>query len=157
MTASPLILRLDSPEETTRIAIAIGATLGPGDCILLSGKIGSGKTHFARSLIQSLLLSPEDVPSPTFTLVQVYETDRGEVWHSDLYRLSAVEEIEELGLAEAFTDAITLVEWPDRLGPLAPKNALLVHFETDPAQECLRVLAFRWSDPKWNSRLGGVV
>ncbi|SDD63453.1 tRNA (adenosine(37)-N6)-threonylcarbamoyltransferase complex ATPase subunit type 1 TsaE [Ruegeria marina] len=153
MTASPLILSLESPEETARLAVAIGATLRPGDCILLAGEIGCGKTHFARSLIQSLLPSPEDVPSPTFTLVQVYETDRGEIWHSDLYRLTAIEEIEELGLTDAFTDAITLIEWPDRLGSLAPENALSVNFVADPIHESRRVLTLSWTDPKWTSRI----
>ena len=92
----------------------------------------AGKTHFARNLIQSLMAEPEDVPSPTFTLVQAYDTPSGEIWHCDLYRLSAAEEVDELGLTEAFDTAICLVEWPDKLGPLAPRGALTLTFETDP-------------------------
>ncbi|MCU9837189.1 tRNA (adenosine(37)-N6)-threonylcarbamoyltransferase complex ATPase subunit type 1 TsaE [Ruegeria sp. WL0004] len=153
MTASHLELTIDSPEETAAMAVSLGTTLMPGDCLLLSGEIGSGKTHFARSLIQSMMTEPEDVPSPTFTLVQVYDTDRGELWHSDLYRLSSLEEIEELGLSEAFNNAITLVEWPDRLGPLTPPHALMITFEIDPEHETRRKLTVEWTDPKWPPRL----
>lgn len=153
MTATHLELTTDSPEETTALAVSLGSTLRPGDCLLLSGEIGSGKTHFSRSLIQSLMPVPEDVPSPTFTLVQVYDTERGDLWHSDLYRLSSLEEIEELGLSEAFNDAITLVEWPDRLGPLTPPHALMITFEADPEHETRRKLTVEWTDPKWPPRL----
>ncbi|MCG6558655.1 tRNA (adenosine(37)-N6)-threonylcarbamoyltransferase complex ATPase subunit type 1 TsaE [Ruegeria sp. 1NDH52C] len=153
MTASPLILHPDSPDETARLAVVLGAALTAGDCLLLSGEIGSGKTHFARHLIQSLLPVAEDIPSPTFTLVQVYNSTRGEIWHSDLYRLTGLDEIEELGLSEAFSDAITLVEWPDRLGPLTPDHALHLHFETDPQDELKRRLTLSWTDPKWTTRI----
>ncbi len=153
MTASHLALTVDSPEETASLAESLGATLMPGDCLLLSGEIGSGKTHFARSLIQSVMSEPEDIPSPTFTLVQVYDTNRGELWHTDLYRLSSLEEIEELGLSEAFNDAITLVEWPDRLGPMTPRHALSITFEADPKHETRRKLTVEWTDLKWQSRL----
>lgn len=141
---------LPSPVATAQLAIAIGATLLPGDCILLSGEIGSGKTHFARSLIQSLLVRPEDVPSPTFTLVQVYDTTRGEIWHTDLYRITGPGEIEELGLAEAFADAITLVEWPDKLGTSAPPGALGIEFGLVPGRDNARLATFSWSVPRWS-------
>ena len=153
MTSTLVKLTPESPEETADIAARIGAELQPGDCLLLRGEIGSGKTHFARSLIQSLMTEPEDVPSPTFTLVQVYDTTRGEVWHSDLYRLSAVEELEELGLSEAFESAICLVEWPDKLGPLAPPSALTLTFATDPEHEETRHLTVSGPDPKWSPLL----
>lgn len=157
MTASPLILHPDNPDETARLAVRLGADLAPGDCLLLSGEIGSGKTHFARHLIQSLLPVAEDIPSPTFTLVQVYDSARGEIWHSDLYRLTGLDEIEELGLSEAFCDAITLVEWPDRLGPLTPDHALHLSFDTDPADELKRRLTLSWSDPKWDPRIEALI
>ncbi|WP_171175148.1 tRNA (adenosine(37)-N6)-threonylcarbamoyltransferase complex ATPase subunit type 1 TsaE [Ruegeria sp. HKCCD8929] len=153
MTATALKLTLNSPQATAHFASSLGAVLSPGDCVLLGGAIGSGKTHFARHLIQSLMAIPEDVPSPTFTLVQVYDTEKGEVWHSDLYRLTALDEIEELGLTEAFETAICLVEWPDRLGPLAPENALMLDFATDPDQEETRHLTATWTDPKWSKSL----
>lgn len=94
----------------------------PGDVVLLEGAVGAGKTHLARALIHAVLLQDEDVPSPTFTLVQTYDTRNGTLWHSDLYRLSSTFEIEELGLIDAFADAICLIEWPDRLGELTPKR-----------------------------------
>lgn len=149
MTMHARSITLNSPEETADLAARLGAKLRPGDILLLEGEIGSGKTHFARSLIQSLMTFPEDVPSPTFTLVQAYDTPPGEIWHCDLYRLSALEEIEELGLSDAFETAICLIEWPDKLGPLTPATALTVHLKTDPNTMGLRYLTLSWSDPKW--------
>jgi tRNA threonylcarbamoyladenosine biosynthesis protein TsaE len=155
MTLHPRSITLTSPEETSQFAARLGAELRPGDVVLLEGEIGSGKTHFARSLIQSLMTVPEDVPSPTYTLVQAYETEAGEIWHCDLYRLSAVEEIEELGLTEAFDTAICLIEWPGKLGPLTPEAALKLSFETDPDTMENRHLTLSWSDPKWPLKLEG--
>ncbi|RBW55109.1 tRNA (adenosine(37)-N6)-threonylcarbamoyltransferase complex ATPase subunit type 1 TsaE [Ruegeria sp. A3M17] len=153
MTNSPCTITLNSPEETAEFAARLGADLRSGDILLLEGEIGSGKTHFARSLIQSLMIEPEDVPSPTFTLVQAYDTPAGEIWHCDLYRLSAVEEVEELGLTEAFEAAICLIEWPDKLGPLMPDSAAKLSFETDPSMTDIRHLTVSWSDPKWPVKL----
>ncbi|MEM1075487.1 MAG: tRNA (adenosine(37)-N6)-threonylcarbamoyltransferase complex ATPase subunit type 1 TsaE [Pseudomonadota bacterium] len=141
-----------SSSATALHASALGAQLRPGDCVLLEGAVGAGKTHFARHLIQSVLIEPEDVPSPTFTLVQIYETRHGPVWHADLYRLSSTYEIEELGLTEAFETAICLVEWPDRLGDLAPDEALSLRFSSG-ANENSRELRATWSDPRWPDRL----
>lgn len=145
---------LASAKDTGRLAQQVGAHLSAGDTILLSGAIGAGKTHFARALIQSLQDVPEDVPSPTFTLVQEYHTRNGPLWHADLYRLSRSDEIVELGLAEAFDTAICLVEWPDRLGPLAPSDALQLTFEDGPTDESRTVTA-GWSDPRWAAILQG--
>ncbi len=158
---SPFSCWLSSPEETTQLAQKIAAQLQPGDCLLLEGPIGAGKTHFARSLIQSLMTISEDVPSPTFTLVQTYDVAGTELWHADLYRLSALEEIEELGLTEAFDDAICLIEWPDRLAELTPSHALhlALALETDLASEHedRRRLTLTWSDAKWQNRLGDII
>lgn len=153
MIRPPHILQLPSPGATARLAEKIGALLRPGDCLLLDGPIGAGKTHFARHLIQSLMSAPEDVPSPTFTLVQTYDTDAGEIWHADLYRLSSLDEIEELGLTEAFGAAICLVEWPEKLGPLAPAGALWLRFATDSARTDMRYLTLDWTGPDWGPRL----
>ena len=139
-------------DETAQFARLLGDVLAPADVILLSGDVGAGKTHFCRSLIRSLLAVPEDIPSPTFTLVQTYETPKGEIWHSDLYRLSSVTEIEELGLLEAFETAICLVEWPDRLGSLAPERALSLHLDHLADAEA-RQMTLTWQDPLWQDRL----
>ena len=115
-----------SPEHTAQLAADLGRVLQPGDTLLLQGPIGAGKTHFARALIQSLQDPVEDVPSPTFTLIQTYDTEAGPIWHADLYRLSSPDEIVETGLLDAMQDAICLIEWPDRLGPDAPDTALTI-------------------------------
>ena len=141
---------LSSHQKTEVFAKELGAFLKAGDTILLDGSIGAGKTYFARCLIQSLLTVPEDVPSPTFTLVQTYETRAGTVWHADLYRIGSIHEIEELGLTEAFEDAVCMVEWPDRLGELTPKNALNLQFSTTDQDE-VRMLCASWVNPRWNA------
>ena len=154
MIASPLTLDWSDADATARCAVALGRIVQPGDVILLSGPVGAGKTHFARALIQSLLTVPEDVPSPTFTLVQTYDTRNGTLWHTDLYRLSTETEIDELGLTEAFEDAICLVEWPDRLGRFAPENALSIEISSEQED---RTALFTWTDAKWHSRLADMV
>jgi tRNA threonylcarbamoyladenosine biosynthesis protein TsaE len=121
-------LVLPQPEDTTAFAQRLAPLLRAGDVVLLKGEIGAGKTHFARALIQSLLPEPEDVPSPTYTLVQVYLGPGFEIWHADLYRLSGPAEVRELGLEDAFETALCLIEWPERLGALVPESALLVTF-----------------------------
>ena len=109
--------------ETDRLAACFAPHLRAGDTILLTGSIGAGKTAFCRALIRHRLGREEDVPSPTFTLVQTYGADV-EIWHADLYRLTHPDEARELGLEEAFDQAICLVEWPDRLGTDAPPDAI---------------------------------
>ena len=112
----------------TAFAADLSVCLRSGDTLLLSGPIGAGKSTFARAVIQARLGRAEDVPSPTFTLVQVYEDDAGDMWHCDLYRLTDSQEVFELGLDEAFETAICLIEWPDRLGDTAPNDALHLTF-----------------------------
>lgn len=142
---------LNTDEATAMAAETLGQKLEPGDTLLLTGPVGAGKTHFARHLIQSILTTPEDIPSPTFTLVQTYETRLGPLWHTDLYRITSLEEIEELGLTEAFGSAICLVEWPDRLGPLRPENALDIAL--DPGLDYnSRMLRAQWQDAKWSKK-----
>lgn len=116
-------LSLPTLHDTQSLGANLAAILEPGDCLLLSGEIGAGKTALSRAIIQSALNRVEDVPSPTFTLVQTYETPIGEIWHCDLYRLSDPDEVFELGIETAMDDAICLIEWPDRLGDLAPTSA----------------------------------
>lgn len=123
---STLTLSLPDETATARLGLCLAELVQPGDTILLRGEIGAGKTHLARSLIRQRLGRMEDVPSPTFTLVQTYEAEGGDIWHADLYRLSGPDEIAELGLEDAFTTAICLIEWPDRLGDQAPPDALSI-------------------------------
>jgi len=152
---SPLTINSKSPDETTKLAGLVCASLMPGDVLLLSGHVGAGKTHFARSIIQNHLPN-EDVPSPTFTLVQTYETDDAEIWHVDLYRLSSPAELEELGLNEALDAAICLIEWPDRMGLNQPEDALKINLEISDHLEA-RVLTFEWTDAKWAPKLDGLL
>lgn len=129
--APPLRLDLPDPDATAAFARRLAPHLVPGDTILLEGPIGAGKTHFARALISERLAAAgraEDVPSPTYTLVQTYDDGRAEIWHADLYRLSGPEDVVELGLPDAFDTAICLVEWPDRLDPADVPRALRLAF-----------------------------
>ena len=141
----------NGPLETKKLATEIKEYLQNGDVILLKGEIGAGKSHFARSLIQAAMDKVEEVPSPTFTLVQTYDTKIGSIWHADLYRLSDQSEIFELGLIDAFGKEIVLVEWPDRLGHLEPQDALkieMVILENDK-----REVIFSTSSRMWEHRL----
>lgn len=117
---------IDLPDAraTTAFGTRLARVLRPGTTVLLEGPLGAGKSHLARAAIQALAGPGIDVPSPTYTLVQTYDTLRGDLWHADLYRLTDPIEVEELGLVEAMEEAIVLVEWPDRLGALRPKGAL---------------------------------
>jgi tRNA threonylcarbamoyladenosine biosynthesis protein TsaE len=143
---------------TDTLAERIAEVLEPGDTILIDGPIGAGKSHFCRAAIRHLLDRDgrqEDIPSPTFTLVQTYETGAGEVWHSDLYRLTDVSQVLELGLEEAFSSAIVLVEWPDRLGALAPRDALRISLTPTEEAEARRVTLLA-SGARWR-KLAGVL
>ena len=125
MAERALIADLDGEADTSRLARVLAPRLQAGDTVLLEGPIGAGKTHFCRALIRARLGRDEDVPSPTFTLVQTYQADV-DIWHADLYRLTHPDEARELGLEEAFDQAICLVEWPDRLGRYVPPGAITI-------------------------------
>lgn len=133
------------------MARVLARQLQTGDVVLLSGDVGVGKTHFARCIIHAMLQTVEDVPSPTYTLVQTYEGRTEEIWHADLYRLTDIAGVEELGLIQAFSEAVCLVEWPDRLGDLAPVDALHLTLSTTGDQS--RDLIFEWSDARWPAKL----
>jgi tRNA threonylcarbamoyladenosine biosynthesis protein TsaE len=114
---------LPDEEATAALARGLAACLRPGDLVALEGDLGAGKTALARAAIRALAGAQEEVPSPTFTLVQTYEAPSATIWHFDLYRLSDPEEVVELGWDEARA-GICLVEWPDRLGRLLPAERL---------------------------------
>jgi tRNA threonylcarbamoyladenosine biosynthesis protein TsaE len=104
----------------------LGVALRPGDCVLLEGDLGSGKTVFAKGVAQGLGVQPEEVRSPTFTLVNIYP-GRIPVYHIDLYRIQKAEELLQLGLEEMIeADGVAIVEWPDRLGKSRPARAFRV-------------------------------
>ncbi|MCC9621008.1 tRNA (adenosine(37)-N6)-threonylcarbamoyltransferase complex ATPase subunit type 1 TsaE [Thalassospira sp. MA62] len=115
---------------TEALAAQLAAVAEAGDVILMHGTLGMGKSAFCRAFIRALAQNPhEEVPSPTFTLVQVYDLEPLPVWHFDLYRLSDPEEVHELDIEDAFSDAVSLIEWPDRLEYLTPENRLDIHIE----------------------------
>jgi tRNA threonylcarbamoyladenosine biosynthesis protein TsaE len=119
------MLVVDLPDETATEALAsrIAAVARPADVIALKGELGAGKTALARAFIRARG-NPDEVPSPTFTLVQIYDADTTEIWHFDLYRLRNPGDAWELGIEDAFASAISLIEWPERLGPLLPERRL---------------------------------
>jgi tRNA threonylcarbamoyladenosine biosynthesis protein TsaE len=108
---------------TQRLGAAVARLLRTGDVVALWGELGAGKTTLARALITALGYEGE-VPSPTFTLVQTYDLSPVAVWHFDLYRIDIPGEVIELGFDEALAEAICLVEWPERMGPLLPADRL---------------------------------
>lgn len=110
-----MILELPDEEATARLGQAIAPGLQVGDAVLLKGELGAGKSTLARALIRALTTPDEDVPSPTFTLVQVYEASPP-LAHFDLYRLAGPDEALEIGVVEALDEGCVLVEWPERLG-----------------------------------------
>lgn len=125
--AAPQRLVLSDLAATRRLAQAVAARVQRGDAILLEGALGAGKSAFARAFLRALADDPAlEVPSPTFTLVQSYETRLGPVHHFDLWRLDGPAALAELGWDEA-RDDIVLVEWPDRLATLRPPDALTLH------------------------------
>ena len=112
---------------TESLGASLAARLKPGDVVGLKGDLGAGKTTLARAIIRAAANDPDlIVPSPTFTLVEVYETPRGTFWHFDLYRLETPEQVYELGWEEALAEGIVLLEWPERLGRLLPKHLSVI-------------------------------
>jgi len=130
---------------TASLGAAIAGRLAPGDAVLLKGDLGSGKTTLARAILAALGVT-ENVPSPTFTLVQAYETPRLMVSHYDLYRLKRDSELEELGLEDALDQGAALIEWPERAEGRLPADALIARLDAD--QERRAVLE---GPPRWKT------
>lgn len=144
-----LIRTLASPDATAALARDVALCLRGGDVVALWGDLGAGKSCFARALIRALNERDESVPSPTFTLAQAYDTPRGRIWHFDLYRLEAPEELFELGWDDALDD-IMLVEWPERAGRFLPQRRLDVELRITGTQT--REARLRGSQ-EWTGRL----
>lgn len=141
-------------QDTTRLATDLAAHLRPADRLFLEGDLGMGKSVFARALIRVLTGDADlDVPSPTFTLVQTYETDLAPIWHFDLYRIKASDEIWELGWEDALSDGIMLVEWPSRLqSGLAPRDRLEIGFAPSTEHNGARIITLT-PHGQWKDRL----
>ncbi|MFM7303026.1 MAG: tRNA (adenosine(37)-N6)-threonylcarbamoyltransferase complex ATPase subunit type 1 TsaE [Alphaproteobacteria bacterium] len=146
-------IALDLPDlaATEALAARLAPMLRPGDAVLLDGPLGAGKSAFARALLRAATADPAlEVPSPTFTLVQSYDLPPGPAHHFDLYRLAGPDGLAELGWDEA-REGIVLVEWPERLGPLAPPEALHIHLSPGAVEEARRVVL-----RGWDARLEGL-
>lgn len=141
---------LESPDRTDAFAAELAAHLVPGDTIWLDGDLGAGKTHLARALIRARI-GPQGaavhVPSPTFTLVQTYDTPGAEVWHADLYRLTDPQDIVELGLDDALDTAICLIEWPARAALPWTPTTLMLHLARVPDAPLARRVTV-WAGPQ---------
>jgi tRNA threonylcarbamoyladenosine biosynthesis protein TsaE len=123
---APVTLDLPDQAATEALAARLAAQVRAGDCILLEGPLGAGKSTLARAFLRAASGDPGlEVPSPTFTLVQAYDTPKGEIFHYDLWRLDGPDALAELDWDNAL-NGIVLVEWPDRLGPLRSPDALTI-------------------------------
>lgn len=151
---------LHSQAETESLAAALARVLLPGDTVLLSGAVGAGKSAFARAAIRARQAAegrlPEEVPSPSYTLVQAYDAGPVEIWHADLYRLGDPDELVELGLDEAFQRAIVFLEWPERLGEAAPERALHLHLQPDENIDDTRHLTVQARGENWNAAMAAL-
>jgi tRNA threonylcarbamoyladenosine biosynthesis protein TsaE len=125
-----------------------------GDVIALHGDLGAGKTELARAVIRAAAGdSALIVPSPTFTRVEVYDTPLGAIWHFDLYRIDAPEQVWELGLEEALADAVSLIEWPERLDALLPARRVDLTLEITAGDARRARLA---GDASWTQRIAAL-
>lgn len=136
-----LALRLADLSATRQFATSLSRFVAPGRVFCLSGPLGVGKSEFARAMITASCGPQDDVPSPTFTLVQPYQATGGfEVWHMDLYRLETAEQALALGIEDAFFDCCCLIEWPDRIDELLPSDKIMIDLAMGP-DESSRVAA----------------
>ena len=121
---------LADPEATEALAAVYARRLRPGSVVALSGDLGAGKTVFARALIQAMGqaagIDIGHVPSPTFTLVQLYELPEFTLYHFDLYRLSAPDEVWEIGIEDAFAGGVSVIEWAERIEDLLPPHSIRI-------------------------------
>jgi len=145
---------LDDIAATERLATKIAGCSERGDVIALSGELGSGKTTFARFFIRALGIAGE-VPSPTFMLAQLYQTVGPTIWHFDFYRISNSDEAFELGMEEAFTEGISLIEWPERISGRLPLDRLDVELGFVSGSEYSRSVRLL-GDDRWRARLNKV-
>ena len=146
-----VVLALADQAETAALARLLAERARPGEVLALAGALGSGKTTLARAFIRALTSADEEVPSPTFTLLQSYDGATGPIHHFDLYRLKTPDEALELGLDDALADGITLIEWPERLGSMLPPDHLSVTLAAGEGPDGRRVMLA--GPPAWTTRL----
>ena len=147
-------IQINTQAETEEIATKIAQI---GDVIALHGDLGVGKSVFSRQFIRALTTPDEEVPSPTFTLVQIYEADLGEVYHFDMYRLESPDDSLELGIEEAFSEGVSLIEWPSKLGSYLPWDCLnidITHVELETARTFEFLSEGSWMDRLKEANLG---
>lgn len=154
-SSNPLIFPDLSRRQLESVAAGLAGLARPRDVIALSGDLGAGKTVFARAFIRALTDENEDVPSPTFTLVQLYDATvlPLTVWHFDLYRLKTAQEIYEIGFEEALSDGVSLIEWPQRAGRLLPRERLEIQIQTPPEKTDKRTLTLTACGSGWQKRM----
>ena len=152
--AASFAIDLADERATAALAAEVAARARGGDVIALSGPLGAGKTSFARGFLEARM-GADEVPSPTFMLVETYQPAQGPViWHFDLYRLEAPDDAYELGIEDAFADGIALIEWPERLGSLLPRDHLGIALASG-ATETARIATVTPS-PAWTDRVAGL-
>lgn len=152
-------ITLSDVSATKEFSARFAPLLRRGDVVAFDGALGAGKTELCRSIIHALGLS-DDVPSPTFTMVQTYEPAPDDqvtptIWHMDMYRLESPQDSLELGIEEAFEDAVSLIEWPAKLGSYLPAGFLTLRLEiaVDGKTRNLTIIG----DTVWKARLGKII
>lgn len=133
------------PDDAATLAFGaeLAALLRPGDIVSLEGELGAGKSALARATIRALADDPDlEIPSPTFALVQPYDTRRGPVLHADLYRLGDAAEADELGLLDT-PEAIVLVEWAERAARVEAAATILITLAIPPGGQGRQVTMTR--------------
>lgn len=146
-------ISLSDEPATVKFGQALAELARNGDVILLAGDLGAGKTALARALIQTLCGASTEVPSPTFTLVQDYDSPFGPIHHFDLYRIEHPDEALEIGFEDALGDGVCLIEWPDRLAGLLPHNALRIDLTMDGHARFAKLSA---KNETWRERLASI-
>ncbi len=118
----------NSLDDTKKAAEYFSEFAKLGQCFALYGNLGFGKTTFAQYLIKILNPEIENIISPTFNIIQTYPCEIAEIWHIDCYRLKSADEFYELGIEEAFSDCITIIEWPEIIEDMLPNNTIKINF-----------------------------
>ena len=143
--------RLSNLSDTQKLAESFSSLLQVGDIVALYGTLGVGKTAFTRFMVQYLCGKDEEVPSPTFTLLQTYEAENFDIFHFDLYRLKKPEEVFELGIEDAFYEGVSMIAWPEKMGNILPLDKIL-KIEISVENE-IHIFKFSSNNKKWKERL----